>query len=121
MSKAFNIAQVKLNGVAYGTKPGTASVRLGGVERSPDFADGDKLVKYETPVPCEITCTFIATSDTDFEAIRNFTGVAEFVLKDLPGTPTYSTSEAYIASPPELQPGNGVTVTIQGKPAEKTA
>lgn len=120
-AKGFNIAQVKLNGVAYGTKPG-ATARLGGVSLSPDFADGDQLVMYETPEPMEVSCSFIVTSDTDLEAIRNFkNGVCEFVLKDLSGTPTYSSADASVAESVQLSAGDGISVRIIGKPMEKTA
>jgi hypothetical protein len=115
----FNIAQVKLNGVAYGTKPG-ASINLGGLNHEPDWADGKMEGFLATPTHCEITCSFQARSDTDFEAIRLFTGIAEFVMLDLPGKPTYSSADAKVAETISIQPGEGITVRIIGKPAEKT-
>lgn len=115
----FNIAQVKLNGVPYGTKPG-ASINLGGVNYEIDFADGKPSGFLGTPTQAEITCNFQVRSDTDIEAIRNFQGIAEFVMLDVAGKPTYSITDSRVAETISIQPGEGIAVRIIGTPAEKT-
>lgn len=117
--KNFNIAQVKLNGVAYGTKPG-ASAELGGFESEADYADGKIAGFLDTPVPMKVDCAFVLNAESDVEAVRNFKGILEFVLLDVPGKPVYSSSDAKIKAPPGMKPGDGLSCSFLGTAMEKT-
>jgi hypothetical protein len=115
----FNIGQVKLNGVAYGTKPGPTA-ELGGLSFEADYADGEIAGYLGTPVPMKVDCGFILNADSDVEAVRNFRGILEFVLLDVPGKPIWSSSNAVIQVPPGMKPGDGLTCTFIGTAMKKT-
>ncbi len=117
--KHFNIPQILLNGVAHGTKSG-ATIDLGGVSNEADISDGKVEGYLGTPAPCVIECTFKIDSNTAFEEIRNFQGIAEFVMLDVPGKPRYASADAILADTVSLSGGDGIKVRIIGKPAEKT-
>lgn len=113
MAKTLGVTLVRLNGVDYRTKPG-ASIKLGGKQKTPQFASGKLSGFSEVPVACEFTGSFEVMSDTDIEAIRKFEGQADFVT-DV-GI-TYSSSNATITEPPELQEFLGFV--IMGEAAVK--
>jgi len=113
--KVFNIPIVTLNDVDYRTKPG-ATLKMGGMKATPQFASGVLSGFAEEPEACEFTGSFEIMSDTDLEAIRNHEGKTDF--KTDVGI-IYTSSVSRITESPELVPGDGAKFTIMGQAVVK--
>ncbi len=114
MARVFGVSKVKLNGVDFGTKQG-ASLELGGETKTSQFASGQRSGSSGEPTASKIDMTVEITGATDFELLRNFSGIAEFVMDT---GQVYSMGNAEVMVPPTLSDnGAGASLSLEGDPA----
>lgn len=106
---------IKMDGGTLRTKEG-ATINFGGVERTPQLADGRLIGYSEKPAPATISGTLAHTADTDVEALKNASNVTLVFQCD--SGPGYLVREAFLTAPPELTGGEGdLSVEFTGQPS----
>lgn len=114
MADVAGVVKVILNGVDHRTKQG-AVLELGGTQRTSQYASGKRSGSSGEPMGSKITATFEKMADTDTDAIRDFEGIAEYIMDD--GT-HYSCPNSQTMEPPKVSDnGGGIELTIEGDPA----
>ena len=117
MAKVAGVVKIRLNGVDYGTKQG-ASLELGGETKTSQFASGQRSGSSSDPTASKITLTVEVRGDTDLEALRNFEGIAEFIMDT---GQEYSAGNSEVMEPPKINDnGGGADLSIEGDPAVPT-
>ena len=112
--RVSKIHKVSLDGVDYGTK--TATLEPGGFKKETQYASGKISGRSWDPMCSRVTVTFEMITDTDVEAIRNFSGRVEFE-NDIGHM--FAIANADVVEPPRIVPAGGVEVVIEGDPAEQ--
>lgn len=119
ITRVVGVVRVRLNGVDYHTKPG-ASLVVGGRRYTSQFGNGKRSGASWEPAQSVLTVSFLVSSQSDWEAIRDFkNGIAEYVTD----TQVHLAADnCTTISPPSLaDAGQGLSVTIEGDPAYKVA
>ena len=117
-TKVFGVIKVTLNGVDYLTKPG-ATLDVGGRRHTSQFGNEKRTGASWEPVSSVLSCEFIVYSETDFEAIRDFEGIAEYIT-DV-GVHVAADNCIVVDPPAFSDAGGGIAITIEGDPAYAVA
>ena len=106
---------VRIDGASIRSKAG-AKLMMGGVERTPVFADGEMIGFSTKPVEATVSATLAHTSTSDIAALRDIDD-SSLIFETDTGV-KFSIRNAFLVKPPELTGGEGdVAVEFKGKAA----
>jgi hypothetical protein len=109
---------VRLDNKSIRSKSG-AKLSLGGLERSPEYADGVLIGYSARPIAATVTCTLVLTTTSDLDAINR--SANSTILFECDNGITYMIANAFSVKPPEITGGNGeVSVEFSGQPSVRT-
>lgn len=110
---------IRLDGRSIRTKKG-ATLKTGGIKRTPQFADGKLIGFTEEPVAAEVDCTIIHTATTDVTAVNDISDGT--LLFECDSGPVYTIRGAFVTEPCEIKDGEGESkVMFAGQPAVQTS
>lgn len=115
MEKVTGTCIIRIDGRSIRSKAG-AKLSLGGVERTPVYADGQLIGFSEKPVASQLTATLAHTSQTDLAALNETNDAAGRFETDT-GV-VFNIQGLTLTKPAEITGGEGdATVEFMGKPA----
>lgn len=93
-----------------------ASLKMGGFQRTPAYADGKMIGFTKKITHAEITATLVHTNTTDLDRLNSIED--NTIIFECDSGPVYSIGGAFSMEPPELTAdGAGVKVSYAGQPA----